>query len=332
MFIFHSILGQPYQGGESSGFHLQSVYYCSTEWLPFQSSVKNSGFDSKGLLELECSDIIKYTGSGIGSGFDFRSNYYCDSLNQKPSFKGDSMSGHFVNAIYNCLPVFVRGDSMSGHFVNIISYCLPITYNGTNSSGFNRSLGDCLIPLPIEMMNFKVEKYKNNHGLISWEVYNEINVDFYEVQKSLDGAQFQALHYEKAENVFNSKVSYSMTDSNPAPTINYYRIMVHDYDGRTYYSEIKTLDFTELRSIKTIVFYPNPIYGDNPIYLRVPQNTDFSLEIWDLNGKILWSKTFSSLSGSSDWIEIPTNHWSKGIYIFRYRDNEIENIQKIVKY
>ncbi len=177
------MLAQPYQGGESSGFDFQLLSLCNSEFFSFQSSGSGSGFDTTAFYA--CSDIVKYTGSGIGSGFDFQSNYFCDSLNQKPSYKGDSLSGFQFASIGYCIPFFVRGDSMSGHFFNSIYYCTPITYNGTNSSGHAFVIANCLIPLPVENLEFYAIK-QNLNAILSWKVTHEINVDFYEVLRSLD--------------------------------------------------------------------------------------------------------------------------------------------------
>ncbi len=125
---------------------------------------------------------------------------------------------------------------------------------------------------------------------------------------------------------------YSAVDSNPALGINYYRIATHDYDGKIYYTEIKELDFSNY-SIQTIPFtvYPNPIFGNANLNLWVSDEDDFLIEIWDINGKLVWSK-YDEKPKEPSIYEIPTDNWSYGIYILKYKNSTSEFFQKIVKY
>jgi hypothetical protein len=51
----------------------------------------------------------------------------------------------------------------------------------------NMALG----PLPIELINFHVEKDIHNHAIISWTTANEVNNDYFEIENSTDVQEWQ---------------------------------------------------------------------------------------------------------------------------------------------
>lgn len=342
---------QPYLGGDGSGHELNQLFSCSASWMAFESSASGgSGADSAGFFI--CSDFIKHTSSGIGSGFTSEKNYYCDTLNQRlPSHGdsssganfnkityciplasiGDSMSGAFFNTISYCTRPFAIGDSASGAYVNKINYCIPYPFNGESASGHGRSIGTCLIPLPVKILDFQA--VKNDHSaLLYWYVTEELNTNYYQIVKSINGTDFYPLTEVKAKNEPLQTLYYSANDPNPVLGLNYYQLLAIDYDGNTSFSDIKVLDFSDYQeNAPAFVVYPNPVFNQQDLTVFNFSKQDATLELTDLLGKTLYQSPLQYADNPSPH-KITTNMLAKGIYFLRLQTPSKTFFQKILVY
>lgn len=100
-------------------------------------------------------------------------------------------------------------------------------------------------PLPVKLVSFEVVKAGNN-AKITWKVANEIDFDYYSVEKSYNGTNFSQLIKITAT---NSPV-YSTEDRNLGPK-NYYRLKMVNKDGTYSYSQIRLI-IGNLERLKTI--------------------------------------------------------------------------------
>jgi hypothetical protein len=95
-------------------------------------------------------------------------------------------------------------------------------------------------PLPVKFVGFTVTR-KNNDALIQWSTSNEINANRYEVERSLDGANWNMIAYVVAIGNSNSLNNYSFTDKNLSAKIAYYRVKEVDFDDKTIVTSIKSI-------------------------------------------------------------------------------------------
>jgi hypothetical protein len=85
-------------------------------------------------------------------------------------------------------------------------------------------------PLPVELDVFDgFVKGKINH--IFWATESEYNCNYFTLQKSRDGENWENIYTVNGSNNSTSHIDYSFTDSNIDPIINYYRLQQHDFDG-----------------------------------------------------------------------------------------------------
>ena len=143
-----------------------------------------------------------------------------------------------------------------------ISYNNPvITISGisptvipTNSTLFFTigSINNLTTPLPISLLDFNVIN-KGNYAEVKWATASETNNDYFTIQRSKNGKEFEAL--ENIQGAGNSAIvlNYSYKDFNPFTGVSYYRLKQTDYDGAYTYSEIKSIHIeAEFNA------YPNP--------------------------------------------------------------------------
>ncbi len=115
-------------------------------------------------------------------------------------------------------------------------------------------------PLPIELLSFTATK-SNDAVELKWSTATETNNDHFEIERSLDGVNFDRLLNVQAYGTGNSMVtqSYSTLDKQPYRGINYYRLKQVDKDGQYSYTNMVSVNFDKLAEIK---IYPNP-FGEN---------------------------------------------------------------------
>jgi uncharacterized protein YjdB len=106
--------------------------------------------------------------------------------------------------------------------------------------------------LPTTLSNFTATKV-NNTAVLKWNSKLEINAKEYQVQKSIDGKNFENIGIVAAKGVASE---YSFVDEKLFAGINYYRLKQVDVNGKFEYSTIKQL--LVINAQLAITIYPNP--------------------------------------------------------------------------
>ena len=140
--------------------------------------------------------------------------------------------------------------------VNAVSSAIHTTYPGYGGMDFNNF---ALFPLPIEMTSFSVKKIGQTVN-IQWVTASEINCSHFELQRSIDGINYENIYKINATNT-QTKNSYQFNDDNlpKQADMAYYRIKQIDNDGTEAISAVRTIgiDRKNLVSIS-----PNPTQSD----------------------------------------------------------------------
>lgn len=93
--------------------------------------------------------------------------------------------------------------------------------------------------VPVRIVDFNAV---NNNGIVAAavQVANQQNMEYYQLQKSVDGRNFSDLEGQSQRATANT--TYNFTDATPANGANFYRIKAKDRSGEMFYSEIKRVD------------------------------------------------------------------------------------------
>lgn len=100
------------------------------------------------------------------------------------------------------------------------------------------NLGNCAIPLPIELVSFTGE-YNTNDGLdyLQWITASEKNNDRFEIYSSVDGEYWQFVGSVNGAGNSTQELSYNYRNKT-IPNLVYYKLKQVDYDGNFEYSNI----------------------------------------------------------------------------------------------
>ena len=85
-------------------------------------------------------------------------------------------------------------------------------------------------PLPIELTYFQAYTNKN-HVTINWQTATEENNDYFTIERSKDGLNYEIIETVLGAGTSMSTLNYSYTDKTPLNGVSYYRLKQTDYDG-----------------------------------------------------------------------------------------------------
>jgi hypothetical protein len=149
--------------------------------------------------------------------------------------------------------------------------------------------------LPVELLFFRGAP-KSSDVLLDWATASELNNDFFEVQRSADGRDFEVLGKVAGAGTHTGLLTYDFTDRNPRPGLNYYRLRQVDFDGAFEYSSVVSVKAAGKEG--GMALYPNPA-GE---YVEVSLPAEWSegeteLFLRDVSGRVLRQMQFSNVDG-----------------------------------
>ncbi|HLP10382.1 MAG TPA: T9SS type A sorting domain-containing protein [Flavobacteriales bacterium] len=183
-------------------------------------------------------------------------------------------------------------------------------------------------PLSIELLSFDVHKGVNN-VLIGWSTASETNNQYFTVEKSVDGYNFESIATVNGAGNSNRLNTYSVADLYPVPGLNYYRLNQTDYDGYSTTSGIRTIYYYGATGID-LVIAPNPASdGIVQFNLNGSINETAVLTVFDISGKLVC--TYALSLGNDGKNEFTLNGvFTKGIYLVQVTSQGVSKSQKLV--
>jgi hypothetical protein len=109
-------------------------------------------------------------------------------------------------------------------------------------------------PLPVTLVSFSALK-ESETALLKWSTTFETNSDYFEVQRSHNGKNWNPIGKVASHRESNSLQEYTFTDTKPQNGENLYRLKMVDIDGHFAYSRIRSASF---KNLMQVVVYPNP--------------------------------------------------------------------------
>ncbi len=147
--------------------------------------------------------------------------------------------------------------------------------------------------LPIELLYFKAEQLEET-VLLEWATSIEENFDFFTVERSFDGLNFENIAEIQGAGNSQGEQYYSFTDYNSLPGQLYYRLKATDFDGSFEYFDIVTVQFKRTGNSE-VTLYPNPaLDGQVTVHLNYKPKGPASIIIYDQTGKKFMEHTLSS--------------------------------------
>jgi hypothetical protein len=113
--------------------------------------------------------------------------------------------------------------------------------------------------LPVDFLSLKAHRIAS-HIQVEWQVAQEQEVRFYEIQKSSTGANFKFAGQVAAKGNSALQLNYGWPDNNPFNGANFYRVRSVDINGSYKYSNTVKVNYEAGSSF--IRIYPNPVVNN----------------------------------------------------------------------
>lgn len=192
------------------------------------------------------------------------------------------------------------------------------TWQNSSSSTFGTTNG--VNPLPIELIGFNAV-LSNNNVELKWVTVTEKNNDYFTVERSGDGLNFESLSSIKGAGNSINQITYSDTDKVPLNGTSYYRLKQTDFDGNFSYSQIVTV---EINTQLVFNVYPNPT-ENGLITISSKETKNGSIEIINDLGQILLKEEIKT-----NLMEFDLSKFGTGIYMILFNSNGRSISKKVI--
>ncbi|MCX6291239.1 MAG: T9SS type A sorting domain-containing protein [Bacteroidetes bacterium] len=189
-----------------------------------------------------------------------------------------------------------------------------VTSFGTITFG---SLTSMVNPLPIRLLDFS-GKFIHEKIKLQWITATETNNDYFEVQRSQDGNNFESIAQVKGAGNSTMQLTYSIFDFHPFSGVNYYRLRQVDNDGKFSLSQVISVTNPDKNNFLQSL-YPNPANEQLNFIFSSTETDQVKIEIMDETGKQVIIRD-ETVSESGPVISINTSELAPGIYFARVSD------------
>lgn len=165
-------------------------------------------------------------------------------------------------------------------------------------------------PLPIELIDFNALLHSDNTVKLDWQTASEINNDYFTIERSQNGTDWEELTSVNGAGNSSSLLSYQSTDKRPYSGISYYRLKQTDFDGVFEYSRIRSVNITSQVN-SGIKIYPNPTNSEITIVANILELEE--IKIFNTLGQDI--SIFTTIKEVSEGLTIiDLSSLSSGIY------------------
>ncbi len=187
--------------------------------------------------------------------------------------------------------------------------------NGTIPAGTTVSPG----ALPIELISFD-GKLSGSQVKLSWKTASEFNNDYFTLERSSDGVNFETIGRVDGKGTYNGLSEYGYTDYKPLANTSYYRLKQTDFDGKFTYSELVSVK-NNISLINTLDYslYPNPVAKSQNAQIEITSNVpnqEVLIVVNNMLGQQMYSKVLVTDNNGKVLQAIdPYKQLSAGTYI-----------------
>jgi len=166
------------------------------------------------------------------------------------------------------------------------SYSATFTSAGGNWIAQMATFISTNIILPIELLSFT--GYCNNNNIaLNWATASESNNDYFTIERSEDGNNWQAIGTVKSAGNSSMAQQYSFNADETNTEVSYFRLKQTDFNGKFNYSQIIKVNNCNKNS-SGVNIYPNPSNGRSLFgRINLKANEIYSIEIFDYLGKMV---------------------------------------------
>lgn len=185
-------------------------------------------------------------------------------------------------------------------------------------------------PLPVEIIDITAIRNEDNHVAISWNIGYELNVDFYDLERSINGSDFEKIYTQRPSFNNGAGAFYSYIDECPLQGVSFYRIKAISDFGRVSYSNIVRVE--DKVSGPSISVYPIPIEeGRLQVSLQNQHAGNYSVRMLNASGQIVFNNNWQLFAGNNTrFIQIDKAFSAGNYYLELISSEGVKQVVKVV--
>ncbi|MBK7666149.1 MAG: T9SS type A sorting domain-containing protein [Sphingobacteriaceae bacterium] len=196
------------------------------------------------------------------------------------------------------------------------TYYLMVDGNAGSQCTFNVA-GWTNPVLPVDLIYFKGWNIEKGINELEWFVAQEVNFDYYIVQRSLDGSYFTDIGQIKGSPSSKNEKTYNFYDKSYLQTLNYYRLKLVDKDGTYRYSDLIAVNTDKTNKFKVNKIFPNPTSSQLYMSVDAPTDTEVEYQVLDISGRVV-AENKQAVSMGTTLLNVNLESLSEGIYYMRF--------------
>lgn len=281
------------------------IYVCTPECAnPTPITLTYAGTDATGRHQYEHAPVPTVSAAwnnaesrwefyhpGVGLGTAFVHSTFGSTPNPPDKVTGNYQTGDYFG--FDCI-----GSGSDADF-NI---------TGTGTQNF---LGGAM---PITLTTFTGKPSVRNI-ILEWQTSTELNNDYMVIERSADGKQFQEIGRVNGAGTTNIAQQYSFTDRAPFLGTNYYRLRQVDFDGKTTFHDVITVNY-QMENVQ-IRLTPNPTTDQLVVQLAQLAEKSLDIVLYNMYGQSVLNHT---LSAGHSQFELDLSQLASGQYILELSD------------
>ena len=248
------------------------------------------------------------------------------------SFSGGPNSGSGYNIVNNLtgetIATGISETLIEGPFDNgsAYSYTVSILAEPDCSLVFENSLVECG-NVAIELIEFdgRVEEEGN---MLYWSTASEFENDYFELQRSLDGTDFEPIAQVDATGNSNITTNYYHIDEDAPRGWSYYRLHVIDIDGNVDKTQIVPL-YRPYDDKGDLTVTPVPTTDFINLSFQADRSDKVDFEIYDATGRLMRVIEVETIEGFNE-TQVDVRSYPTGAYLVRMNSANSMVVRKFI--
>ncbi len=201
-------------------------------------------------------------------------------------------------------------------------YAQRLGFTGFSDHGAGNGGG----PLPIDLVSFTAD-LDNSDVHVDWTVASQTNNDYFNVQRSIDGYDWEDIATIEGAGNSNQIMGYTHIDTDPYMGVSYYRLKQTDYDGN--FEIFDPVAVLYEVNIVGILISPNPAKNVITISTNGAIHNDLNIiRIYDVKGNLMLD---NNLIGNLENYVINVGEFAPGVYIVKSKNRKQLGTGKFIK-
>ena len=184
--------------------------------------------------------------------------------------------------------------------------------------------------LPVDLIHFDVHTTANHTAQLNWVTASEINNSHFEIERSYDGRNFEAIGEVAGNGNSQHRIDYSYTDASVSKLENtvFYQLKQVDFDGAFEYSDIRVVRFDDVRNDIQLSAYPNPMTNELSLIVSLSKGEAYQIGVTNLQGSKVHHENHIFTNGIH---KLNTSEWNSGMYILQVATDQGTQHVKVMK-